>query len=74
MPQPEYLTDRTDVVRIYKIKFLWWSIWLWSLWVPRYTHQAIDLFDLRINIRGGKPLRCFFMTIRRRRLWRKKVQ
>jgi len=74
MAQPEYLTDRTDIVRLYKFKILDWSIWVWFMLIPRYTHQAIDYFDLRINIRGGKPLRCLFITIRPRqypeeRLW-----
>ena len=74
MPQPTYLTDRTDIVRLYKYKILDWSIWVWFMYIPRYTHQAIDQFDLRINARGDKPLRCFFITVRPRqypieRLW-----
>jgi len=57
-------TDRTDIVRLYKFKVLDWSIWVWFMYIPRYTQQIIDHFDLRINIRGGRPLKCFFVTVR----------
>lgn len=66
MAQPCYLTDRTDIVRLYKFKLLDWSVWVWRMYIPRYTHQAIDLFDIRINARGDKPVTVWMVSVRPR--------
>lgn len=63
-PLPDWPSDRTDIVRLYRFHLLDWSFWVWNMYIPHYCQQIVGDFDIRINNRTDHPLTAWFLSVR----------